>query len=207
MRPCGLRSIARYALIASAWSRVRIGALLAAATVLLVTGSAAAQTAPAPVRPVSVTFGIGGGGSIPLGGLADSVKTGFNALGVVQYRPDSSRLAYRLDFLFLRSNLDGIDGTLRTISLGLNVRADVTSSRFRPYVIAGAGLYDTWFSFNDESREELESRQTKGGVSGGAGVNVAIGGARVFLEARYHLILASPSSTSVVPISLGVMFR
>ncbi|HET7583930.1 MAG TPA: hypothetical protein VFK13_03430 [Gemmatimonadaceae bacterium] len=173
---------------------------------LLPTAVRAQETRSAP-RPVPITYGIGGGGSIPLGGVADSVRTGFNVLGVVQYRPNGSWMAYRLDFLFLRSTLDGVDGTLRAIALGLNARFDLASGRVRPYVIAGTGIYNRWFSFNDESREVLESRQTKGGVSGGAGIEGTLGGTRIFLEARYHLILTSPNSTAIVPVTLGITFR
>jgi hypothetical protein len=51
-----------------------------------------------------------------------------------------------------------------------------------------------------------EGSSTKFGANAGAGFDMAVGSAKVFLEGRFHNVFVSGNNQSFVPITVGVKF-
>jgi len=180
------------------------GMLKSVAALALATGmfasSAHAQT---PVQ-----FGIGGGVTIPLSDFADQAKLGFHGLAMVEFRPASLPIGIRVDGMYNRNDFKdevGVDGNFQTISGTLNAVYTFTTaaeSKFHPYLIAGGGAYN--FKANVDGADD--NSETKFGANAGAGFNMMVGSAAVFLEGRFHNIFTSGSDVNMIPITLGVKF-
>jgi hypothetical protein len=172
-------------------------AALALASALFTT-SAQAQT--------SMQFGIGGGITMPLSEFGDAAETGFHGLLNAEFQPENLPVGFRIEGMYTRLGFpEGIDGNWQVISGTANaVYTFVTAaeSKFHPYLIAGAGAYNMKANF-DAGDDDSE---TKFGVNGGAGFNVGMGGAAVFIEGRFHNVFTEGESTNFIPISIGVRF-
>jgi opacity protein-like surface antigen len=158
-----------------------------------------------------VSFGLGGGASLPLGDFGDQAKTGFHGTALVEFQPASLPVGIRLDGAFHRIGFSDLledfagPGNFQLITGTLNgVYTFMTSaeSKFHPYIIAGVGAYNFKANFDDLD----DDSETKFGINGGAGFNFGVGGASIFLEGRFHNIFTEDESTNFVPITLGVRF-
>jgi hypothetical protein len=158
-----------------------------------------------------VSFGLGGGVSLPLGDFGDAAKTGFHGTGLVEFQPASLPVGIRLDGTYHRigfsdlqedfagpGNFQMITGTLN----GVYTFQTAAESKFHPYIIAGAGVYNFKANFDDFD----DDSETKFGINGGAGFNMGMGSASIFVEGRFHNVFTEGSSTTFVPITLGVRF-
>ena len=167
-----------------------------AAALVLTAGAAHAQ------RP---QVGIGAGATIPVGDLADVESAGWHGLVTMGYRPAMSPVGFRLDGMY--HDLNGEQAALpdfRAIAVTGNVVLEAPGMAVRPYLIAGAGLYNTKVQGFD-SKNNL-------GLNGGAGLKFRLVGFDTFIEARYHTAIDAlgpgdnESSASFVPITFGVSF-
>ena len=78
---------------------------------------------------------------------------------------------------------------------------------FRPYVLAGVGIYS--FAVRVEAPVYgvfSDSSVTKFALNGGVGVEVAAGSQTLFIEGRYFSLSSEASTTTFVPIMVGVRF-
>ena len=158
-----------------------------------------------------VSFGLGGGVTLPLGDFGDAAKTGFHGTGLVEFQPASLPVGIRLDGTYHRIGFSDLqedfagEGNFQMITGTLNgVYTFQTSpdSKFHPYIIAGAGVYNFKANFEDFD----DDSETKFGINGGAGFNMGMGSASIFVEGRFHNVFTEGSSTNFVPITLGVRF-
>jgi opacity protein-like surface antigen len=158
-----------------------------------------------------VSFGLGGGVTLPLGDFGDAAKTGFHGTGLVEFQPASLPVGIRLDGTYHRigfsdlqedfageGNFQMITGTLN----GVYTFQTAAESKFHPYIIAGAGVYNFKANFEDFD----DDSETKFGINAGAGFNMGMGSASIFLEGRFHNVFTEGSSTNFVPVTLGVRF-
>ena len=76
------------------------------------------------------------------------------------------------------------------------------TSKIHPYLIAGGGVYN----LKDKPDAGTSASSTKFGANAGAGFDMAVGSAKVFLEGRFHNIFVSGNNQSFVPITVGVKF-
>jgi hypothetical protein len=159
-------------------------------------------------RPIWI--GLGGGGSIPEGDLADGVNAGWHALGTVALSTLMQPLGLRLDVAYNRFAFNdetqvalGDDGDLTVASATLNVtyRLPMTDSPLSPYIISGLGAYRT-----DCSVDRGCSATTRYGWNAGLGTKLNILGVRSFLEGRYHRTDSGGSDVHYFPITFGLMF-
>ena len=174
-------------------------AATAAATLVLAAGTATAQ------RP---QLGLGGGATLPVSDLADVQSTGWHGLVTMGYRPAMSPVGFRIDGMYHslggEDALAGAAPDFRAIAVTGNVVVEAPGMVVRPYVIGGAGLYNT-------RREGSESRNNLG-LSGGAGLRFRFMDFDTFVEARYHTAIdalgpeGSERAASFVPITFGVSF-
>ncbi len=170
---------------------------------------ATAFTASTAHAQTPVTFGVGGGVSLPLGDFNDFAKLGFQGTALVGFAPANLPVGFRVDGSYLRNNFKNdvdahsqiIDGTANVVYTFKTAE----TSRIHPYLIAGAGAYNMKASGNAIPAGEDES-VTKFGVNGGAGFDMAVGAAKVFLEGRFHNVFTEGSNTNFIPVTLGVKF-
>ncbi len=184
-----------------------------------------AQTAPldgaAPGRLVS--FGLGGGVSVPVSDAGDAFKNGFAGQGFVRFNLRQLPVAPRLDFTFSRFDLDAVQistpgvaptGTGQLLAgLGSLQLPLVRSGAIRPYLVAGVGAYrlETEVDASGAYAGDSES-STRFGVNGGAGVLFRFGSAvSGYVEGRVDNVFTEKGvidsdQIQVVPVTFGLVF-
>jgi hypothetical protein len=193
-----------------------------------VTSSSAQDEADRPVH-----VGIMGGGTIPVGILADATKSGWNLGALVSIGLPSTPFSLRIDAQWMQlghqSNLiaclvaigssgcpEPVEYDFRVIDGTANaVYTFPAESPTKFYLIGGLGVYgERTIADFDGSR----SSATRFGLNAGAGVRVRLGTLDGFLEVRYHNIVhgsdigdyakrgEKPKSLQFVPVSLGITF-
>lgn len=180
----------------------------AAAALALVAAPASAQS--------GVTFGVGGGLSIPLADFSDVAESGYHGTAYVGFQGGASLpVGFRIDGMFQRFSTDAsaigeedFDVDYQLISGSANVVYEFATSdetRFRPYLIGGGGLYNV--SLKGDAADDLGFEDaTKFGVNGGAGFNFAFGNVGLFAEGRFHNVFTEGNNANFVPITVGLRF-
>ena len=180
----------------------------------LLTGTAALVigmlvSAPA-VRAQGAEFSIGAGPTVPLGDFGDVANIGYHGLVAVSFVPGSFPLGIQLQGMYQRLKFDDdpADRSSQIIQGTANLVYKFKSSeesRFRPYLIGGAGIYNFKAVGGDDVSPPGEgSTATDFGINGGAGFDIKAGGIGLFLEGRFHNVFSEGSSTNFIPITLGV---
>ena len=176
---------------------------------------AAAQGAVMSSHPVA--FGVVGGATLPTGTLGDIAKTGWHAGGVVEFSVPMIPVGLKADVMYHglgeKNDQIGVKTSLITGTVNGMFMVPMSSmGTVKPYVIAGVGAYNLRSKLTDGDTQSA----TKFGINGGAGVEFGLSGLATYIEARYHYIFSayesnssygSGSSASIVPISVGIMFR
>jgi outer membrane protein with beta-barrel domain len=162
--------------------------------------SAAAASAQTPVQ-----FGLGGGVSIPTGTTSNGLKTGWNGLALVQFKPASSPVGFQIDGSYNQLGFDGGGGKDRIIAGTADAVyefATSAQSQFHPYLIGGGGVYNV----KAEPDFGASVSDTKFGINVGAGFNFRSSGVGFFVEGRFHDIMVPGSDLHYIPITAGVRF-
>ncbi len=189
---------------------------------------ASASMALAQMGMVPISFGVVGGATLPSGDLSQDARTSWHAGGAVQFSVPSIPVGLRADVMYHHLSLKDATQPFEggTITSKASIIAGTVNGMFmipmapgglvRPYVIAGVGAYNLRQSIDcTGSCTDIASsyNSTKFGLNGGAGVQFGLAGLSTFVEARYHHIFTdknsdgSSSSTAIIPISVGIMFR
>jgi hypothetical protein len=170
--------------------------------------SAAAVDASAQ-SPVS--FGVGGGVTIPTGSTSDALKTGWHGIAMVRFEPSNVPVGFQLDGMFHRLSVEdgGLDLDLKTQVINGSANAVFSfpvseESRFQPYLIGGVGVYNLKLK-GDDAPTNAES-ETKFGFNAGAGFDVGFGGGTFFIEGRFHNVFTEGTNTKFITISAGLRF-
>jgi opacity protein-like surface antigen len=178
--------------------------LVAAATLL-------AADATAQARGI---LGIGLG--VPVGDFADETGAGARsgggtALAGVEWLPRGRNFGLRLDGAYNRfctAVCDEASGDLdiRYRFLNANLSGLVEfpvggDAAFRPYAVAGVGLYNYKLE-GDDVPTGAES-QTDFGLNGGLGITYALGRVGVFAEGRFHNVFATGTDLQFIPVLVG----
>jgi len=173
----------------------------------LVTVCCTALAGIAAAQAPSVHFGLGGGGTAPVGDYKDADKIGWHGLGMVQLALPALPLEIRVDGLYGRTTHKDISGTAVPGSTKLyGGLANVVYSigpgiMMRPYVLGGIGIYHVTVDVPGTTGDE-----TRFAFGVGGGVSVGAGRARLFVEGRFVSVRESGGSTSFVPFTAGVTF-
>lgn len=172
----------------------------------VVSGSALAQK--------TYALGLGGGATIPVGKLADTQKTGFNALASLAIGVAELPLGVRFDAIYnTMLKHDGVvvtpgGGTttspdFRVTGVLANLLFAFPGTNAKAYILAGGGLY------NSKLDASGAKAQNNFGFNAGLGTTFGSGPFAIFIESRYHSISRSASKGGVyqfVPITLGILF-
>ena len=183
-------------------------------------------------------FSAGGGVTVPIERLSNSVNTGWN----INFRGGlniNSALLADLDFTYANTRFNDStlarfgepDGGVGIWSLTFNpvVRLAPPSSRIRPYITGGYGLYhlnfvvtqpstvqsvfcDPFFGFCFPAAvgvdQVVDSNNTyKAGFNAGVGFDIPLGERRMslFTEARYHRMFTTHGrDITYIPVTFGL---
>ena len=164
-----------------------------------------------------VSFGIGGGVSVPVRSAKDAFKNGFNGQAMIRLDLGSLPLALRGEFAYqsfdLRAEaLAGTGGTHGTGTLlgGLgSAQVYLFPGHVRPYLLAGVGAYSV--KIEHDAVATPSHSDTRLGVSGGAGLEFAFGSLSLYAEGRFDHVFAKSGAArtdalQIVPLSCGVLF-
>lgn len=174
------------------WSALAVAVALCAAMPLR------AQIMP---RTEGFRFGLGLGATLPMGDYGDFDKMGVNILGVFETPLANSPLYLRVDGLYSSTAHDGTGASGSTSILGGTASAlyhfSAPAATARPYALAGLGIYNV---------DPGAGSETKIGIGVGGGVTFNLAGFNAFAEARYLSVQTSGSSTTFVPLTVGLLF-
>lgn len=158
-------------------------------------------------------FSLGGGATIPLGTYGDAVKTGFHGLVGISFAPSSFPLGIQIDGMYERLKQEAVVGNRSsqilqgTANLIYKFKTS-EESRFRPYLIAGVGIYNFKLVSGDQVAGpgvgNTGNTGTDFGLNGGAGFDFKAGGAGLFIEGRFHDVFTNGPNAKFIPITLGI---
>jgi hypothetical protein len=147
------------------------------------------------------SLGIAAGATVPVGDLGDATSTGFHVLGTIAISGTaSSPLGFRIDGMYndLSGKSSGPDVKVWTLNGNL-VFAFPGGTTATPYLIAGAGWYNSKAEGADDSSSDL-------GINAGIGARFALSGFSTFAEVRFHNIFSDPKSAQMIPLTFGILF-
>jgi opacity protein-like surface antigen len=154
-------------------------------------------------------FSLGGGVDFPLGDFDDASKMGFHGLAGVSVVPTNWPVGIQVDGNYSQFKANGTADIKTQLIYGTaNVVYKFKTSeetRFRPYLIAGGGVYN-FKAKGDDVNPLIDDSETKFGINAGAGFDFKAGSAGIFIEGRFHDVFTSVENTKFIPITLGVRF-
>jgi Outer membrane protein beta-barrel domain len=156
----------------------------------------AAQTAAVQTMPLPV-LGIGGGISIPAGGIAKDRQPGFNLHAMAEFRVPSEPLGLRGEVLYQyfghdKNALNASDAN--TVAFLVNVVYHTPASQVHPYLIGGMGLY------------HISDQGNSAGFNVGTGLTIPLSGIGAYAEARLHFAISQGASFVTIPVTFGITF-
>lgn len=151
----------------------------------------------------SLTFGVGGGLTLPTGDFNTAAKLGWHGIGQVGYGLPSG-LGLRADFFYGENKLDGIDGKTKLAGGLGNISYDFkTAGGVQPYVIGGLGAVQVKVDIPGFG----SASETKFAFAGGGGLKFKAGSdSHFYVESRYVSVQTSGSSTGFIPLTVGISF-
>ncbi len=159
----------------------------------------------------TVSLGISGGMSLPMGDFADGYDAGYNVTGHVYFKPSTMKLALRGDVSYdswkgkgSTSVVDANQSSLGLTGNGLFYLGE-SSAAMRPYLVVGGGMYRSK-STATVANVEVSNTYWDPGIQGGLGISFALSGFNTFVEAKYVNVFGENDSFNFVPISFGVRF-
>jgi hypothetical protein len=161
-----------------------------------------------------MTFGAGGGITIPSGSTSDFAKTGWNAEGVFQYKPATSPVGLQIDGMYSQLKVSTAlanAGSLLDKTDILDATGNVVfwfpvakETKVHPYVLGGGGIYNLKSKLTDGTSSSV----TKFGINAGAGFDFDIQSqAAFFVEGRFHNVFISGGNVHFIPITAGFRFK
>ena len=187
--------------------------VVAVAAIALVPAVSHAQRANHAPAAKAYTFSLGAGLSVPTGTMGDGSKTGFNLQGAVAHKIGTSPMWMRGEVAFHRfgsQNLGGADGHQSELGALANIGYSFpTTSKVRPYVLGGLGLYSQKYTV-ENSGASLSMSESDIGFNGGLGVSFPMAGRSASLEARYHSVNGGNKfgnqKSTFVPVTMSINF-
>jgi hypothetical protein len=147
-----------------------------------------------------VLFGVGAGLVLPNGNYGTADNTGWHVMGLVQMPIHESPIHLRFDLRYGQtSHKSPASGNTKLLGGTGDLLYHFGDRRgsLRPYVLGGLGYYN----LSDGSSTSAFAFGLGGGVLFGIGATM-----HGFAEARYMSVQTSGSSTSFIPITVGLMF-
>lgn len=149
-------------------------------------------------RTEGFRFGLGLGATLPMGDYGKGDKMGINILGLFETPLAQSPLYLRVDGIYSSTAHDGVSGNTSILGGTASVlyHFSAPQAQARPYVLGGLGIYNV----------DAGGSQTKIGYALGGGVTFSLASLGAFAEARYVSVKTSNTTTTFVPLTVGLMF-
>jgi opacity protein-like surface antigen len=169
---------------------------------------ALAQVPIASTRPIS--FGAGGGVSVPVSDAKDAFKNGVNAKGFFRVKLPLLPFALGGDLGYQRFDIEDAfvpgGGTGQILSGLASAQFELMPGPISPYIVLGLGAYNL-----KTDAGGTENSDTRFGINGGAGLAIRLFGFGAFAEGRVDNVytekgLIDASSIQVVPVTFGIVF-
>ena len=201
----------------------------AAAAVLalaLLAGPAFAQGGLVPSQRI-VSFGLGGGVTLPVDDAKRAFDNGINGHGFVRLNLPMIPIQPRFDFSFQKMDIKDVTFVEPTLGAGgsysegeQRVLAGLAQAQLslvrvgpiQPYLVVGVGFANLNTKLEgDPGTGNVSDNTTKLAVNGGGGVNLKLGPVSGFVEGRLDNIvndgeLVDFKSVKLVPVSFGLVF-
>jgi outer membrane protein with beta-barrel domain len=157
----------------------------------------------------SISFGVGGGVSLPQGDVDDAVNTGWHALVTAALGSPMQPLGLRLDIAYNRFGFRdhqaaaGGEGhqTVGSATLNVTYRLPKATWPVSPYILSGIGAYRTDCSLGPA----CESR-VRYGWNYGLGARLFFLGFETFIEIRGHRTKSRIGDVHYFPLTFGIVF-
>jgi opacity protein-like surface antigen len=166
-----------------------------------------------------LSFGLGGGVTVPVSDAKDAFKNGFNGQGFVRLNLRFLPVSPRLDFTFSKFDLDdakvGTTGTGQMLAGLANLQMYlIHGGPIRPYIVAGVGAYNVKTETDAAGAvTSQEVSDTRFGVNGGAGLVIKLGSLlSLYAEGRVDNVftqdkgLIETDQIQMVPVSFGLVY-
>lgn len=156
-----------------------------------------------PATPVAAQarFDVSGGLAAPMSDLGDVADFGYHVAAGVNLRPTRRPIGARIEGSLSGFGLKNGSEDVRILNLTANAVVNLGSDNTSPYLIGGAGIYNSKFG-NAGSENAI-------GVNLGGGLRFPIGTLDTFFEARYHAMLGergAGANLQYIPITFGILF-
>lgn len=158
---------------------------------------------PALMAAQGIRYGVGAGLLMPLGNYGKGDKMGW-AVGadVTKWMPGSI-LGIRVEGSYSQTSHDGAPGNDKIIggAADLVYAFGLPAAQMRPYALGGLGYYNFKESVTGGSQSKVGF-----GVGAGVAFKMGAGGTRIFVEGKWTTVSTAGSSTSFIPIRVGLRF-
>lgn len=144
-------------------------------------------------------FGVGGGGTAPVGDYSNAANFGWHGLAIIGYKPGApSPASFRIDGFYGENDADGTSDKFKLAGGLANGVYEFGHSKARAYLVGGIGVFGVKIG---------SSSKTKFSAGGGAGVNFPVGSdSKIFFEARYISVFTENVNTAFIPLTAGITF-
>ena len=194
---------------------------IAAVVAVLLAGAAAT---PAAAQGRFLSFGVGGGVTVPVDNAEHAFDNGVNGHGFIQLNVPFF-IQPRLDLSFQKLDIKDVQFVEPDLGLGFTEGeqqvfsgliqgqwAIITAGPIKPYVIVGFGLANMETKLEGGSgTDNVSESATKTVVNGGLGLEFKLGPVKGFAEGRLDNIVNDGEvidldSIALVPVSFGIVF-
>jgi len=171
----------------------------------LLTALALGGAASSTLEAQGPRLGLAAGANIPTSTLEETHDVGYHGAISLNMRSATSPFGFRPEGAWYQFGGEGTIGNLRSLALTGNVTIDMPGQGVRPYLIGGAGYYNT-------KVEDVDADNSLG-LNAGVGLRFGMSGrTSAFLEARFHHVIdgiqrgGEDRNAQFVPISFGLIF-
>jgi hypothetical protein len=157
--------------------------------------------AAAPVRAqLPVSFGIGGGISMPNGDFGKVVSSGWHGTGSLGFGLPAVPLSVRVEGSYSSFSGKNSGPKVNVMSGTVNAVWSGPGIALKPYLIGGVGYY--------KAKADVSGATSSSdmGFNIGGGVKFSLLGKGAYAEARFHSVQSDPQTTTFIPITVGITF-
>ena len=149
----------------------------------------------------SARLGLQAGATVPVSDYATGRNVGYHVGLLLDVRVPVSPIGFRFDAAFHEVGYSGNSTKEDIWATNANVLLQIpTGTMISPYVIGGAGIYNSHRTLILGSRSSTDP-----GVNLGGGLRFELSDLTTFVEARYHRVTGD-AGIRIVPITLGILF-
>ncbi len=164
---------------------------------------------PAPTLSAQgLRWGVNGGLLLPMGDYSDRDKAGWIIGGGATYWLTGGQIGVRGDVSYGQTKHDLVGGDTKIAGgmASLVYGFGLSTAAARPFVTGGLGVYNRKVETTGPGASSTSETKIAFGVGAGVRFKLGTGGAGVTVATRFTSISTDVSSTTFLPITVGVNF-